>query len=227
MIKGRTVPQLAQFREYAVNMLGTSDVQWLPLYDWQLYAAAGQQQLTFFAQQIGQGTTSHPGGAGAKSIADTNMTLSGQIPAPQKFMCVGIELGFWSGLNPGRGPAAQATVGQMWNDVMAVARGGSLTLTIGQKVYAQDAPLGSFAQQTYLEGEVALADATTAGANLLDQVEYAAIRGAVYQIPPVVIPNGQNFNVTLAWPNVIALPSTNATSRIGVRLLGWQARAAQ
>jgi len=227
MIKGRSVPALDQFRQFAVNALGTDDIQWLPLFDFQLYAAAGQQNLTFFSQQIGAGTTSHPGGAGPKTIADTNMTLSGQIPAPQKFMVCGIELVFWSGLNPGRGPVAQNTVGQMWNDVMAVARGGSLTFTIGQKIYCQDAPLGSFAQQTALDGIAAVADATTAGANLLDQVEYAAIRGAVYQVPPQVIPNGQNFNVTLAWPNVIALPSANATSRIGVKLLGWQSRAVQ
>ncbi len=227
MIKGRTVPQLSQFREFAVNLMGTDDVQWLPLYDIQLYAAAGQNQLQFFSQQIGAGVTSHPGGAGTKTIADTNMTLSGQIPAPQKFMVCGIELIVYSGLNPGRGAALPATAGQMWNDVMAIARGGSLSFTVGQKIYAQDAPLGSFPQQSFLEGECALADATTAAAALFSQIEYAAIRGAVYQVPPQVIPHGQNFNVTLAWPNVIALPSANATTRIGVKLLGWQSRAVQ
>ncbi len=98
MIKGRTVPQLQQFEQFAVNMLGTRDVQWLPLYDSALYAAAGQQQLNFFQLQQGQGATSQPGAAGTKGIGDTNMTLSGQIAAPQQFMAVGIELQFPEGL---------------------------------------------------------------------------------------------------------------------------------
>lgn len=227
MIKGRTVPQLQQFEQFAVNMLGTKDVQWLPLYDSALYAAAGQQQLTFFQVQQGQGVTSQPGAAGTKGIGDTNMTLSGQVAFPQQFMCVGVELQFWSGLLPGRGGALQATAGQIWNDVHAFARGGALTFNIGQKTYCQDAPLGSFPQQAYVEGEAAVSDATTAAASLFSQIESATIRGAVYQIPPVVIPNGQNFSLILNWQAAVPLPSTNATTRIFAKLLGWQARAAQ
>lgn len=227
MIRGRSVPQMAQFQQFAVTMLGTDDVQWLPWYDIQLYAAAGQQLLTFFSQQIGAGVTSHPGGVGPKTIADTNMQLSGQIPAPQRFMVMGIELVVWSGLAPGAGDVALATAGQMWNDVMAIGRGGSLTFSIGQKIYCQDAPLGSFAQQTGLDGIAAIADSTTAAADNLSQIQYARIAGAVYELPPQVIPHGQNFTVQLQWPNVVALPSANATTRIGVKLLGWAARGVQ
>jgi hypothetical protein len=227
MIKGRSVPQLGQFEQYAVNALGTKDVQWLPLYDSALYAAAGQQQLTFFQVQQGQGATSQPGAAGTKGVGDTNMTLSGQVAFPQRFMCVGIELQFWSGLAPGQGAVLPATAGNIFNDVNAFARGGALTFTIGQKTYAQDAPLGSFAQQTYVDGVAAVADATTAAASLFSQINTARIAGAVYQIPPVVIPNGQNFSLLLQWQAAIALPSTNATSRVFAKLLGWQARAVQ
>lgn len=227
MIRGRALPRIDDFSKFAVNLLGTSDVVYQPLYDLQLYAAAGQTQLNFFSVPIGQGTTSHPGGAGTKTIADTNLTLAGQIPAPQRFMCIGVELVFYSGLSPGRGPAAENTIGQMWNDLHVVARSGSLTLLVGQKTYCQDAPLGAFSQQTYLDGAFGVADQTTAAANLLTQIEFAAIRGPTYAIQPTTIPAGQNFGVTLAWPNAIALPSTNATSRIGVKLLGWLARSAQ
>lgn len=227
MVRGRALPSVTDFQKYAVNLLGTTDVVYAPLYDFQLYAAAGQNLLTFFAIPQGQGATSHPGGAGVKTLADTNMTLAGQIPAPQRFMVIGVELVLLPSNLPGRGPVAQTTVGFNANDVYSVARSGSLTLTIGQKIYAQDAPMMAFAQQNYLEGLAAVSDATTAGANLLSQVETASIRGPAYAIQPTVIPNGQNFNVQAVWPNLIALPSAGAATRIGVKLLGWLARAAQ
>lgn len=227
MLDPRRLPSPEEFARYGVNLSGTSDIIWQPQYDSALYAAAGQGQLNFFTQPIGQGVTSHPGGAGTKTLADTNLTLQGQLPTPQKFLAVGIEIQIYSGLNPGRGPVAQNTAGQMWNDIMAISRGGVLQYTVGTKPILQEAPLGNFPQQTFLEGEVALSDATTAGANLLSQVEYAAIRGRTYAIQPTGIPSGQNFSVQLSWPNVVALPSANATTRIFVRLLGWLARGVQ
>lgn len=224
---GRPIPTPDDFRRYGVNLQGTSDIIWQPQYDSALYAAAGQQQLNFFTQPIGQGTTSHPGGAGTKTLSDTNLTLQGQLPTPQNFLAVGLEVQVWSGLAAGRGPAAENTVGQMWNDIQAIARSGVLQFTVGTKPILQEAPIGNFPQQAFLEGNAALADATTAGANLLTQVEYAAMRGRTYAIQPTGIPSGQNFSVQLSWPNVIALPSTNATTRIFVRLLGFLARGVQ
>lgn len=226
MVRGRQIPNLSQFEATAVNLLGTRDVVYQPQYDILTYAAAGQAVLTFFATPQGQGVTSHPGGAGAKTLADTNLTLAGQIPAPQKFMAIAVEVVFYPGSLPGRGPAAQATIGQNANDQYVVMRSGSLIFTVGQKNYAQDAPIGAFPAQTKLDGVYAVADATTAAVNSLTQIELASVVGAPYVIQPTTIPHGQNFSVVMTWPNLIALPSTVA-GRIGVKLLGWLARSAQ
>lgn len=226
-MNGRAVPTVADFAAYGLMVPNQKNIIWQPLYDFALYAAAGQQQLTFFQNQIGQGVTSHPGAAGPKTLADTNMTNAGQLPAPQAFLCIGVEIQIWSGLLPGRGPVAENTVGQMANDVHAIARGGNLQFTIGTAPALQEAPLGNFPQQSFVEANAAVADATTAGANLLTQIETAAIRGATYRFEPKPIPASVNFNVTLTWPAVVALPSANATTRIGVRLLGWLSRGVQ
>lgn len=223
-MNGRQVPSMAQFQAAGINMAGVKDVIWQPQYDSQLYPAAGTSQLQFFSVPVGGGATSAPGATGTKSRADTNMTLSSQIEAPNQFMAVGIEIQFLSGLAPGRGPAAQNTVGQIYNDVNAFRRGGYLHFKVGGKDQLFEGPLLNFPTQAYIDGNAALSDQTTAGANLLSQIEIADVRGATYRFQDTALVSGQSFSVSLIWPAAIALPSTNATSRVFVRLLGWLAR---
>jgi hypothetical protein len=225
--RGVTPEQLAQHR---TTVAGVADAVWSPLYDYQAYATAGFLQASFFAVPQGQGTTSSPGATGPKTIADTNMQVAGQLPRGNRFLCVGIEVEFFPGSNPGLSLTAAPTEAQTarnWDDVYAVMKAGSLTLNIQQRVYAQDAPLMKFPTQTRLTGVAAnTSNNTTTTTVGYQQIEYATTAGAGYSIIPVYIESTQFFNVVIAFPALVPTPSA-VDARIGVRLLGNLIRDAQ
>jgi hypothetical protein len=227
MFTGRKKMDAATLAQHGVTVAGVKDAIFNPLYDYQTYAAAGQQQLTFFALPQGQGVTSHPGGAGVKTLADTNMQAAGALPAGNWFYCMGIEIEFWAGSTTGaNGAVAAALLAQQWGDVYAFMRSGWLNFRIQNRDYATDAPMAKFPSQTHMVANAANSDTTTAGAGQYTQLSYAGLGGAAYNIIPVYITPTQAFSVTLNWPNVIALPSTVA-ARVGVRLVGNLIRSAQ
>lgn len=227
MFTGRKKMDSNTLAQHGVTVPGVKDAVFNPLYDYTTYAAAGQLNLTFFALQKGQGATSHPGGAGPKTIADTNMQQSGSLPAGNWFYCMGIEVEFWPGSTTGfTGAVTAAVLAQQWGDCYDFSRSGSLTFAIQNRNYVQDAPLGKFPTQTGLYATAANSDSTTAGAGQFRQVSYARLDGAAYNIIPTYIVPTQAFVVTMDWPNVIALVSTVA-ARVGVRLVGNLIRSAQ
>lgn len=212
--------------QHRVTVPGVQDETYGPLYDFTNYAAAGQSQLSFFSLPIGQGTTTAPGAAGTKSLADTNLTNANMLPVDNAFYMTGIEVTVFPGVNPGRGATTSALMGQFWNDVWVIGKSGVLTLRIGTRDYIQDGPLMNFPSTQGLGGVAAMADATTAAASLASTVEYARFVGQPYTIVPLLIQPTQNFSVTLAWPTVVATVSTTI-ARVGVRLRGRFIRNAQ
>lgn len=223
-IKGRTGVKAGQIQQFR-SSLPQADSIFSPLYDYQTYPALGQLQFTFFSVPQGQGTTSAPSGTGAKTLLDTNLTSAGMLPLGNRFLCLGIEVEFLPGPLPAATgvAAAAATIGQQWNDVYSVLRNGALTLTIQNRVFAQDAPLMKFPTQTRLAG-VATHSETTA--TTYGGVGYASGCGAAYDIIPVYIESTQGFNVGIQFPALIPTVSTVA-GRLGVRLVGKLVRNAQ
>ncbi len=212
--------------KYRVNRSQEYEVTRQSLYDATTYAAAGQTSLTFFQLPIGQS---------GKTIADTNMELAGQLPAPKYFLVESIEILFFPGDDPvsvdnsAASPDAIAT--NFANDVYAVEQSGSLNFFIGSKTYLEEAPLGRFPPKTRLETEFAFAkNSTTAQAESSNQIsaDYAAFCGRPYFLDPymILLAPTQNFNVTLTWPVAVALPST-VDARIQVTLDGVLYRLSQ
>lgn len=216
------VPSRAQLGKYSVNRAGWEAIR-QTLYDFQVYAAAGQAQLTFFSQPIG--------GAAARTASDTNMTLAGQIPANQEFLAQSIEVHFFptapavAAANPSAF-GAQAVAAQI-NDAYLVGRTGNLSLVIGSKPYLQEAPLGRFPAKTGFELHAALADVTTAGASLQSRIAFGRWCGRPYLLSPadLLITANQNFAVTLNWPEGVQAIANPA--RIGVVLDGILYRRSQ
>lgn len=199
--------------KFGVNISGAvEEVSWT-LYDYLTYAAAGQTELRFFQTPNGQGT---------KTLADTNMTLAGQIPSGQNFLVMAIALDFYGGENPERNTAA-ADVGDYLNDNWVVSKGGYLEFQIGSKLYKQEGPLGAFPTPYRLAGQGAAASTVAATSYVQD---YAAMSGQLHAIIPTLITSNQNFSVSLKWPTAVALTSGSA-GRIGARLIGRLFRNAQ
>lgn len=203
--------------KYRVNRPGQLEVLRQSLYDFQVYAAAGQTSLRFFQVPIGQSS---------KTKADTNLSLAGQLPAGQQFLVQSLEVYFFPGtVLPGVGPVA-SVIDSFTNDVWKVRSGvAHLEFNVGSKNYLTEAPLMRFPPKTRLDGWAGMADATTAAAALFNRTSYADAAGRPYPIDPyILLESTQNFDVTVTWPTVI--PVTNA-GRIGVMLDGMLIRNSQ
>lgn len=192
-------------KDFSVNKNGQiEEISW-SLYDFAAYAAAGQSSLSFFQNPIGQA---------GKTLSDTNMEAAGQIPRGQNFVVEAICVEFFSGATID-GTAANGYA----DDVKAFAENGSLDFVVGSKSYKKEAPLGIFPQQYRTVGFGATGVGTV-------NSQVAANSGAIHSIVPVRLTSNQNFSVTMNWPSVVALPSTN-DGRIGVRLVGRLFRNSQ
>lgn len=222
------IPNLAELQSYAVNRKGQYEGIRQSLFDFQTYAAAGQTSLTFFQVPIGQG---------GKTIADTNMDLSGSLAQPKHQLVESLEIYFYplpiSPASDGQIVSNVTTIApsEFANDVYAVGRSGSARLFIGSKTYNEEAPLMRYPPKVCLKTEfaVALEFKQTVAADAEEQVtaDYATFHGRPYFINPAVllIPT-QNFSVTLTWPTAVALPS-GQDARIGVVLDGILYRQSQ
>jgi hypothetical protein len=226
-IAGRSIPEPGFFEKYGVNVMDTDDIQWMPITGHLTYPAAGIQQLTFFANGRGQGTTSALNApAGAQSYADTNLDGNGVLSTPERALILAIGISVFPGILPAIGADALADTGLFINDLYQIGRSGFLEWKIGNKTIALDTPLQKFGTGEGLDVMAALSDSTTAGATQLSQIAYGRFAGDAYSIVPVALISNQNFPLTLNWPALVPTPSTQP-ARIGVSLYGYRIRKAQ
>jgi len=219
------IPNLAELQAYAVNRKGQYEGIRQSLYDYQVYASAGQTSLSFFQVPVGQA---------GKTIADTNMEVSGTLPQPKHFLVESIEIRFWPGVLPvvsASGVLATQAASNYTNDVVTFSKSGSLNYFIGSKTYLEEAPVGRFPPKTSVCADFGVSQ-TVNQAVAADQenqitMDLSYVCGRPYFINPatLLIPT-QNFKVTLAWPAAVALPS-GEDARIGVVLDGILYRQSQ
>lgn len=206
-------PALSQqaLDKYDVNIPGTIETIWQPLYDFQTYETSGATSFTFFQSPVGDSGTTY---------ADTNMESAGMVPRGQNFLITGIEVEFFpaeAALNEIATPA-NSFINEYYSVMTADAY---FELTIGSKPYMRQAPLLSFAPRRRFNADAAVsttADTVTYGWNML-QVE-----GDPMDIVPLKLESNQNFNAKIMFDSAV---SVNAAGKIGVRLNGYLFRNAQ
>lgn len=231
-------PGIETLEKYRVTNPNFSESIWQPLFDWNLLPAAGAQNLPFFQSPIGQGITTTLGATAGttKTPSDTNMTLGGQLPSGFSFLCVGIDVMFFPGsvstantYTPATftffAAANAATVPAHLNDVNTFYQSGRLELTVLQKTYLTVSPLLHFVPRAafQIDGSVATTSATAG------ETGFATARptGYPWELNPYIsLFPSQNFDVTIRWPAVVAMPST-FNARVGVYLQGFAYRAGQ
>ncbi len=157
-------PNIDEFKRNVPALLGMNDanleiIKWT-LYDLLVYPTAGSLAFTFFANQLGAGTSQNA--SAGKAITDTNMQAAGALPKPQAFYCQSIEIDFQPGsvstantfttASPNEIAAASSTIVTVGVvDVNAILTRGALQFNIGMKPYLQDAPLLRFPPTRRLE----------------------------------------------------------------------------
>jgi hypothetical protein len=211
--RGKNPVPVSNLSQYNPNRAGSLEAIWQPFYDFQPYPTGGQSQLLFF--QV-------PNGQGGKNLAQTNMTNAGLFPAPTMFLCTGVQVAFFPGAAATQvGTAATRALANV-ADVIAIANSGYLEFSIGSKTYLRDAPIGKFAPNFTVQVFGAISAAPAAG-NQAD-VQFARAAGRYYDITPFVIPQTQNFAVTLNWPTAQAIVTAGT---VGVILDGFYYRQSQ
>lgn len=229
---------IADFTSNRVTNPGQSEIIRQRLYDYQLYATAGNTTALFFQQPIGQGITSAIGGVvgSAKTLWDTNMELGGQLPSGKSFLIESIEVLFFPGVSSTANTYTQAglvafaavaaaTVANWINDVNTFYQSGLLELNVLSKNYLRETPLMAFPPKAALDysGAMASNSATTAQVG----ASFAKDAGRPYYLEPrVTLQPAVNFDVTLRWPAAVATPS-GFNARVGVVLDGYLLRASQ
>lgn len=220
---GRIPPALHEvISKFGVNWQDEKDVIFAPMWDRQAYPLGGANNLRFF-QRIQDA---------AVSESDTSMTLAGQIPQPQVYLVTGIYCDFVPGVPLIKG--AQLSVAAPANaadDAKTVLYSGNLKFSIGTKDYAYGAPLAFFPPPYHLELQAALSDdsqlAVVVDTSALTVAASAKLCGETFAMTPVEIPAGQNFGVTLAWPEGPVAPPSGVAGVMGVGLLGYMYRPVQ
>ena len=112
-------------------------------------------------------------------------------------------------------------------DTNAILKSGILTLSISSKDYLTASPLSELPCRAYTAGMAALSDSTTAGATQASKINLAWVNGDVFKPNPLLLESSMNFKVTMTWPTAVAIPSADASARIGVYLYGTLYRPPQ
>lgn len=187
---GRNPLPLSQLQNYNPNRADQIEAIWQPFYHKVAYAAAGQAALQFFNVAF----------AGDYTV--TNMPAAAFFPAPTAFLCCAIMLNFIPGSTTSQVGTAAARAENNWIDTVAVANAGYVEFVIGGKVYLRDSPSGRFAPNYTVNGASAINGAGNTGSA---DVQFARAAGRYYEITPFLIPQTQNFSVTLYTPTVQAV----------------------
>jgi hypothetical protein len=190
---GSRIPvSLADLQQYNPNRADQVEGIWQPFYHKVAYAAAGQAALQFFNVAF----------SGDYTV--TNMPAAAFFPAPTAFLVRAIMLNFIPGsANAVSNTAPAASQVANFNDVISLANSGYVEFVIGGKVYLRDSPSGRFAPNYGISAAVAVGATLTAPVQTV--FDYARAAGRYYEITPFLIPQTQNFSVTLYTPTVVAV----------------------
>lgn len=182
-----------------VDLKQYKDVIVEPRYDTVLYPAAGSTLLTFFALPRGQGNTSFQTAGGtaiAKTYADTNMDLAGQLPGGYYFHLLGFR------------------VMPTWDitdaDLHGTLNGGVFQFIIASKPYLT-VPLRTVPQGNGPAGS---------GASMNSNGYPTLANSYSIRLKPLDLEPTMNFQVTLSWPSGQLRPCTTADAAVGGHLAG-------
>lgn len=198
-----------------------------PLYDTMECPADANAvpNLTFFQTPLGNAL---PVSGNAKTVADTNLSQSGQIGVPQQFSLAGFCTTFKEDDGYFDVTAAPTAVANFLDDYAEFYEQGLFTFNFGQNRPWLQVPLTRIPHGPFhITGPVDSAsdNAAAAGATYFfvhqgdsSKCEYFSFTANDKMIP---INSAENFNVQLAWPNAnMGLSADGTQSRVTVFLIG-------
>ncbi len=195
---------------------------WSPLFDFWTFDEIPPQH-EFFVFPVGATLKSYPGRM--REIQDTNMYLTGQLPAPQEFYITAIRVSFTPDYTQHRGRLELDL-----QDLRKVLLSGVLELVLGHRRYVYDGPLAKFPVlfPTYHAESLAALMKELDGQLYKEAQEcedesgrITKLPGELYAITPIYLQRNQSFHVRVLFPEPVQL---NAPGRLGVILDGYLLR---
>jgi hypothetical protein len=191
---------------------GAKDVILQPLWDSVRLASGTLGQVTLFQQPKGQGASVWGTATTAKTLADTNMNLAGQIGSGWQFTCYTIQVSFNAGITAA--------------DAIVLADTGVIEFIVGAKTYLEIPVVNCSAGA----GVTGFGYTATTATNTTVEKQYVTNGhpGAkdVFGLGelPISVMENENFSVRLSWA---AGASTAAETKIRVLLNGQLSRGVQ
>lgn len=164
-----------------------------PRFDTIFVPAAGLLNATFFAQPLGAGATAWAA-AGTKTIADTNMTLSGQLPTGYNFVVLGFRL--------------QPYFGMLALDAPLWGMGATFTFFIGSKNYLQ-VPVDTIPGGN---GPVSSTGLAAAGFYIATNGQPRLDNNYGIGKKPLELAQNVNFGATITWPVLSPITSDHGAN---------------
>lgn len=165
---------------------GLRDVIVQPQYDTAV-VVTGTQILNFFQNPVGQGVGAFGAAGAAKTYADTNLDLPGQLPAGYSFRIMGFRLAF------------------PWNVILAdaqtVLNGAVFSFIVGAKPFLT-VPARTIPAGNGLFGQGGIAAAAAAVAPVLVNGWPSMQNAFAITTKSLDIKATENFKITLSWPGV-------------------------
>jgi len=231
------IPTAADFNARRVTNPNQSEIVRQRFYDFLLYPTAGQTQLTFFSQPVGQGlTTAIAATAGTpKTLWDTNLEIGNTLPSGKAYLIESIEVFFYAGsvstantytpAAPNQFGTAAAALNAQLADVNTFYQSGMLELNILSKNYLRETPILVFPPKVQFNADFGIAN-NSATAGLASDINMRASGRPYYLEPTIALQPAVNFEVIIRYPGLVATPS-GFNARVGVVLDGYFMRASQ
>lgn len=182
-----------------------------PLYDTNIYPAAGAAALQFFAIPLGQAM---PVTGVAKTLADTNMQQASQLGTPNAFELFGFKFKY------------QQTVTDA-DDYQGIYDTGVFTFNFGQQRPWLQVPLTRIPAGTMPTGNNTIDGQAAPGAEVMSLANGPSNTGSYYNFTvkrrSIMIASNEVFSANLTYP--LGAVAITANCRISVYLVGIFNRA--
>jgi len=182
-----------------------------PIYDTNIYPAAGAAAMQFFAIPLGQPM---PVTAVAKTLADTNLQQASQLGTPNNFELYGFKFKYQQSVNVAA-------------NYQGIYDTGVFTFNFGQQRPWLQVPLTRIPAGTMTTGEVTIDGQAAPGAEIFSLSNGPSRTDSYYNFTikrrPIIINSNEVFSATLTYP--LGAVAVTADTRIQVYLVGIYNRA--
>lgn len=201
------------FSTFATELKGSVEIIRWTYYAFKAYVTGGATQILLFDQNVGLATN---------GLGDTDMQVGGQLAGGEAMIIRNIRVvPIPAAADVVVASATSFTAMKEWYDVLTKACW--LEFKVGDKIYAQGAPLTLFPAGSGIGTFVAGGGAGAIAASHVNNGD-PSNRALWEADPPLYVPSTRTLSLSLNWKAAVTVTTQG---RIGAYLDGWRVRVVQ